>query len=210
MSYGVQSGAVAWAESIRENLVSEAMPPWYADPAGPAVRGGHVLSPRELDIVVTWATGGTPQGDQRKTPAPMKAHEDWSLGKPDLVLQPPQESTLGPGQMEKSMDFAIPTALGAARWVKAIDLCPVRRLWYRAQPSPLNMARSSPRGSLEATRSWPPPVPHLNWTRERRSWHTFDTRSPIWRNRRRRPTAARSVCISRTRRHPRETFNRSP
>jgi len=124
MSYGVQSGAVAWAESIRENLVSEAMPPWYADPAGPAVRGGHVLSPRELDIVVTWATGGTPQGDQRKTPAPMKAHEDWSLGKPDLVLQLPQESTLGPGQMEKSMDFAIPTALGAARWVKAIDLLP--------------------------------------------------------------------------------------
>src|SRR5512144_913098 len=31
-------GAVAWAESMREMLVSLAMPPWYADPAGPAVK----------------------------------------------------------------------------------------------------------------------------------------------------------------------------
>ena len=46
-------GAVAWAESIREMLVSQAMPPWYADPAGPAVKNNHSLTPRELDVLVT-------------------------------------------------------------------------------------------------------------------------------------------------------------
>src|SRR6476469_915824 len=51
-------GAAAWAESIRENLVSEAMPPWYADPIGPAVKNNRTLTARELDIIVTWATGG--------------------------------------------------------------------------------------------------------------------------------------------------------
>src|SRR6476660_8031707 len=49
-------GAAAWAESIRENLVSEAMPPWYADPIGPAVKNNRTLTARELDIIVTWAT----------------------------------------------------------------------------------------------------------------------------------------------------------
>lgn len=124
MTYGAQSGAVAWAESIRENLVAEAMPPWYVDPAGPAVRGGHTLSPHELDVVLTWATGGTPQGNLRKTPSPMKAEATWTLGMPDLVLALPREVKLGPGQMDASADFAVPTTLTAPTWVKAIDLLP--------------------------------------------------------------------------------------
>ena len=38
LKYSIDAGgAAAWAESIRENLVSEAMPPWYVDPTGPAV-----------------------------------------------------------------------------------------------------------------------------------------------------------------------------
>src|SRR4029079_6910560 len=41
-------GAYAWAESMREMLTSEAMPPWYADPSGPAVKNNHTLTPREL------------------------------------------------------------------------------------------------------------------------------------------------------------------
>src|SRR5215218_5181267 len=43
--------------------VDALMPPWYADPMGPATKGGHFLSTRELDVLVTWAAGGTPVGD---------------------------------------------------------------------------------------------------------------------------------------------------
>ena len=63
------------------------MPPWYVDPIGPAVKNNHTLTPRELDIIVTWATGGTPQGDMNKKPAPAPLHVDWTLGKPDLAIQ---------------------------------------------------------------------------------------------------------------------------
>jgi len=35
LTYNENGGAVAWAESIREMLIAEAMPPWYADPTGP-------------------------------------------------------------------------------------------------------------------------------------------------------------------------------
>src|SRR5262245_42710867 len=62
LSYNAEGGgAVAWAASMRDMLVWQAMPPWYADITGPAVKNNHMLTPRELDVLVTWATGGTPQ-----------------------------------------------------------------------------------------------------------------------------------------------------
>src|ERR1700687_1748408 len=33
--------SVPWAESIREEVVGEKMPPWYVDPGGPAIKRGH-------------------------------------------------------------------------------------------------------------------------------------------------------------------------
>ena len=77
MSLLTYSDALPWAESMREQLVSEAMPPWYADPIGPAVKGGHTITPRELDILVTWATGGSPRGDLSTTLAPAPAPPKW-------------------------------------------------------------------------------------------------------------------------------------
>src|SRR5689334_20446108 len=56
-------GAFPWAQAMREMLVAEAMPPWYADETGPAVAHPHRLTSRELDIIVTWAAGGSPEGD---------------------------------------------------------------------------------------------------------------------------------------------------
>ena len=77
---------MAWAESIREMLVSEAMPPWHTDPTGPAVKNSHALTPRELDILVTWATGGTPHGDLNKPTPNLPFEVRWTLGKPDLEI----------------------------------------------------------------------------------------------------------------------------
>jgi hypothetical protein len=42
--------AVPWAESIREVLIAQKMPPFYADPLGPAVKGDHMLPTKELDM----------------------------------------------------------------------------------------------------------------------------------------------------------------
>src|SRR2546429_11903 len=56
LSYMDESGgALAWAQAIREMLVSQAMPPYFADPTGPAVQGAHAMSSHDLDVLVTWA-----------------------------------------------------------------------------------------------------------------------------------------------------------
>src|SRR5258708_28234441 len=58
--------AVPWAESLREELTAERMPPWYVDDESAPMRGGRSLTAGEIDTIVTWATGGTPEGDAAK------------------------------------------------------------------------------------------------------------------------------------------------
>jgi hypothetical protein len=142
LTYNENGGAMAWAESIREMLIAEAMPPWYADPTGPAVKNTHTLTPRELDIVITWAVGGTPRGDVAKTLPVVPARSHWTLGEPDLALQMPKEHALGPGVVEDSLDVTIPTNVTETKWVKATDLLPgntsmVRRALITVENGPV-------------------------------------------------------------------------
>lgn len=117
-------GAFAWAQSIREMLVSEAMPPWYADPTGPAVQHARGLTSRELDIVVTWASGGAPEGDPDKKPQPAAAHAQWALGKPDLVIPMPMAHEVAADKPQENFEVVLSPNLPAAKWVKAADLLP--------------------------------------------------------------------------------------
>lgn len=142
MTYDKDGGAIAWAESIREMLLAGAMPPWYADPTGPAVRNNHSLTPRELDKIITWATGGTPHGDLAiKLPA-VTPRKEWAAGKPDAELAMPQPYTVGPSVMQTSNEVTIPTNFTEAKWVKAVDLMPgvpsmVRRAYISVDGGPI-------------------------------------------------------------------------
>lgn len=124
LTYNDDGGAVAWAESIKEMLLANAMPPYYGDPTGPAVKNPHGLTPRELDKLLTWTSGGTPHGDLNHNPPASKAKIEWTMGKPDAVLAFDKEVTLGPGEMEKFADVIVATNLTEAKWVKAADLLP--------------------------------------------------------------------------------------
>ena len=125
LKYSIDAGgAAAWAESIRENLVSEAMPPWYVDPTGPAVKNNRGLTARELDTLVTWATGGTPQGNLNKKPLDAPISVNWTLGKPDVSIPMAKPFTLGPGVMQDTLDASLPTNFTEAKWVRAVDLLP--------------------------------------------------------------------------------------
>ena len=117
MSLLTYKEAIPWAESMRVELTADHMPSWYVD------NDSHRLSSRELDILLTWATGGTPEGpSKRLTTAPVKS--EWKLGKPDLILPLPNASTLGPDTMEDTVDVALQTAEGRDRWIRALDVLP--------------------------------------------------------------------------------------
>lgn len=142
MTYDENGGAVAWAESMREMLLAGAMPPWYADPTGPAVRNNHSLTPRELDKLVTWATGGTPHGDLSIKIPVVNPRPDWPGGKPDAELSMPKPYSIGPGVMQASNEVTIPTTFTDVKWLKAVDLKPgvttaVRRAYISIEDGPI-------------------------------------------------------------------------
>jgi hypothetical protein len=123
MSLLTYEDAVPWGEAIREQLVTETMPPWYASAAGPAVKGGYPISAKELDILVTWASGGTPEGDQ-PTPAARPYPNHWRAGQPDLVLEMPAAHVMPPGVIDGTQEILLPTGLTGERWIKMADLKP--------------------------------------------------------------------------------------
>jgi hypothetical protein len=100
------------------------MPPWNADEGFGDLKRAHTLSPKELDIILTWATGGNPRGGlDQKLPAVMLKN-DWPMGKPDLSLPIPTEFALAADKMEDTQEFTVSAGTTEARWVRAVDVLP--------------------------------------------------------------------------------------
>lgn len=123
MSLLTYKDAVPWAESIRAELVSGHMPPWFADTGYTDFKDPHKISPRELDILLTWATGGTPQGPTKALPPPALKNE-WRVGRPDLELPMPSAFTVAGDKMEDSHEFVVQPANDRDRFIRAADLLP--------------------------------------------------------------------------------------
>jgi hypothetical protein len=100
------------------------MPPWHADEGFGELKGAHTLSPKELDIIMTWATGGNPRGalDQKLPEVTLK--NEWTMGAPDLALRLPAEFTVAADRMEDSAEVTLGSGTTESRWVRAVDLLP--------------------------------------------------------------------------------------
>jgi hypothetical protein len=124
MSLMTYDEAFPWAESIRAELVASHMPPWNAEDGFGELKRAHTLSSKELDIILTWASGGNPRGslDQKLPEVTLK--NEWVMGTPDLALRMPSEFTVAADKMEDTQEFTLATGLTEARWVRAVDLLP--------------------------------------------------------------------------------------
>jgi hypothetical protein len=124
MSLMTFKDALPWSESIRTELMAARMPPWDADAGVGTFRNAPTLSARELDVILTWATGGTPPGDPDKAAPAAALGNDWRLGPPDLALPLPEAVTLGPGIVDETREFTVATGTTEDRGLRAVDLRP--------------------------------------------------------------------------------------
>jgi len=124
MSLMTYDDAFPWAESIRAELVAAHMPPWNADEGYGEIKRAHTLTPKELDVILTWATGGNPRGALDQTLPAVTLKNEWTLGTPDLALPLPAEFTLVADKMEDTAEVTLATGTTEARWVRAVDLLP--------------------------------------------------------------------------------------
>jgi hypothetical protein len=124
MSLMTHAEAVPWGESLRAELMAGHMPPWLVESPAGRFRNVQGLTGRELNVLLTWASGGTPIGDPAKSPEALPLKRDWPLGAPDLVLPLPDEVVIPAEVQEREVEFTVPTGGATARWLRAVDLLP--------------------------------------------------------------------------------------
>ena len=118
--------AFPWAEAFRTELL-EAGETGANEPnrGEDFITTAHrELSARELDVILDWATGGTPEGDAAKAPPPVVVTNVWSHGEPHLALQVATPYEMPADAMESTQEFVLPVALTRPREVSAIDVLP--------------------------------------------------------------------------------------
>jgi thiol-disulfide isomerase/thioredoxin len=119
--------AFSWAESIREVVTDNRMPPWHADPKYGKFSNDRHLAKEDRETLLAWIDQGTPRGDDKDLPAARKFPEEWSIGKPDLILSMPKAYTV-PAETPKFgvpyQHFSVKTDFKEDHWVVRAEARP--------------------------------------------------------------------------------------
>jgi hypothetical protein len=114
-----------WAVSIKNQVLSLSMPPWYADERYGSFRHAGALTAAEVDTIVDWCLGGAPEGDsgERKT----AEADPVPLPEPDLVLEYPEPFVLAADSGEAHHEVLYSTDLRRDQVIRSIEFRPERR-----------------------------------------------------------------------------------
>lgn len=83
-----------WGKAIAKQVREGKMPPWGLDPKVGEWKDNPTLTPEQIAAIEKWVNTGMPEGDKKDLPEPRTFHEDWSIGKPDMVFEMPKEITI--------------------------------------------------------------------------------------------------------------------
>jgi len=116
-----------WARSIKEKVVTKEMPPWHADPHVQEFANDRRLTEAQINTIAAWVDGGAKEGDPKDLPPAPKFVDGWTIGKPDLVLQMPDEFTLEANGPDEYQYFEIPTNFTEDKYVQMAEARPGNR-----------------------------------------------------------------------------------
>ncbi len=116
--------AYPWAESIKEHLLADTMHPWHDDERFGTFSHRQRMSPRELDMIVDWAGGGTPEGTDALFAPNTENDQRWQLGEPDLILKMDHGESIGAYEIEKTVNLSLTPGSESAQWLAAFDVRP--------------------------------------------------------------------------------------
>ena len=113
-----------WARSIKEKVLTRAMPPWSADPRYGEFSNDTSLSERDINTIVAWVDQGAKEGDRRDLPPAFRASDTGEISKPDLVLSMQQEWQGEAEGLDDNIEFSVPTGFTEDKWIQAIEFLP--------------------------------------------------------------------------------------
>jgi hypothetical protein len=116
-----------WAKSMKQAVLSRKMPPWFADPHVGTFTNDRRLSEADIATVAKWADAGAPEGRAKDAPPPVKFAEGWSIGKPEVVFEMPEDVDVpAKGTIEYTY-FIVPTNFTEDKWVQFAESRPGNR-----------------------------------------------------------------------------------
>lgn len=128
MSLRKYEDAVAWAGPIQEAIRDGRMPPWHAGPEFGPFANDRRLTPQERETILAWIEQGCPKGEG--TPPQREFVDGWSIGKPDVVFEMPQESEIPAETPPRGVPyryFVVETNFTEDKWVQAAQARPGAR-----------------------------------------------------------------------------------
>ena len=135
-----------WAKSIREKVAKREMPPWHADPHFGEFKNNRALTQKEIDTIVTWVDQGAREGDPKFLPTAPTFTDGWNIGKPDMIIQIPEEYNYKPG-VDEYQYFDVATNFTEDKYISAVEARPGNRqivhhiLAFIIPPGSPNMAK---------------------------------------------------------------------
>lgn len=118
--------AVPWANAMKLQVLDLKMPPWLPVEGVSDFRHARTLSAEEVDILVDWAVGQTPEGEPLTAEERAAQPETGSAPPPDLVLAPePGEAVVvAEDEYEKRLCLVLDTGLDEPRVATAFHVMP--------------------------------------------------------------------------------------
>ena len=120
------------AKTIRRVVTEGTMPPWFAAPEKDAAKNPWAndcsLSARDKADLLSWIDSkDRPLGDPAEAPLKRTYPAEWSIGKPDLIVQLSKAYDIkATGFMPYANDI-VETELTEDRWVQAYEILPSER-----------------------------------------------------------------------------------
>lgn len=114
----------AWAETIREVVEDQRMPPWHANPKYGHFANDGRMTEAERKQIFQWVDDGVPEGSVDDLPPQRDFVEGWALGKPDLLLTMPRPITVSATGVVDYQYMTIDPGFTEGRWVRASEIRP--------------------------------------------------------------------------------------
>ncbi|MGQ0633821.1 MAG: redoxin family protein [Planctomycetaceae bacterium] len=128
---------VAHAGMVRQVVERSVMPPWFAAETEPPEAhsvtvhtpwaNDRSLSAAEKRDLLSWITGGKPEGDPHDAPLPRRIEEGWLIGKPDAIYQFAEPVVVKATGTMPYQNVVVETDLYEDKWVQAIEVQPGNR-----------------------------------------------------------------------------------
>jgi hypothetical protein len=117
------------ADTIREVLLAQRMPPWHADPHVGSFVNQRGLTPEQAQTLEQWLEGGSPRGegeDPLAVKAPPPAAE-WPMGQPDFIVKFPKPEEVADNGVFKYRYITVPSPIKTNAWLRATAVRPGNR-----------------------------------------------------------------------------------